>query len=66
MESLDRCLVPFSGADAQRGIDRRDEDLAVADAARGGGGGDRLDHLLGLPVEQAIRIRTGECGVEAL
>src|SRR5690606_29047316 len=31
-ESLDRVLVLFAGANAERGIDRRDEDLAVADA----------------------------------
>src|SRR5688500_11474763 len=47
---LNRVLVLLAGADAQRGFDRRDEDLAVADAAGLGGGGDRLDHGLGLRV----------------
>src|SRR6187551_3256494 len=48
--NLNRRLVLLAGADAQRGFDGRDEDLAVADASGGGGRGDRLDHLLGLRV----------------
>src|SRR6478609_9655571 len=49
-EGLNRGFVLLAGADAQRGFDGRDEDLAVADAPGGGGRGDRLDHLLGLRV----------------
>src|SRR3546814_2832520 len=41
---LERVLVALAGADAQRGFDGNDEDLAVADAAGLRRGGDRLYH----------------------
>jgi hypothetical protein len=44
---LDRVAVALAGADAQRGFDGDDENLAVADAAGLRGGGDRLDHAIG-------------------
>src|SRR3546814_11283254 len=46
-ERLKRVLVAFAGADAQRGFDMADENLAVADAAGLCGGGDRLDDAFG-------------------
>src|SRR3546814_2080137 len=46
-ERLKRVLVAFAGADAQRGFDIADENLAVADAAGLCGGGDRLDDAFG-------------------
>ncbi|CDO36260.1 hypothetical protein SPHV1_2310002 [Novosphingobium sp. KN65.2] len=39
-------VVPFAGADAHRGLDRDDEDLAVADAAGLRGFGNRLYHAV--------------------
>src|SRR3546814_2910511 len=45
-ERLKRVLVAFAGADAKRGLDMADEDLAVADPAGLCGGGDRLHNAL--------------------
>jgi hypothetical protein len=42
----DRILVAFAGADAQRGLDRQHEDLAVADAAGLRGAPDGVDGFL--------------------
>jgi hypothetical protein len=44
---LERVVAEFAGADADRLLDRIDEDLAVADAARLRGGADRVDRLFG-------------------
>ena len=47
---LDGVAVAIARSDAQRGLDRVGEDLAVADPARVRGRGDRLDHPIGLAV----------------
>src|SRR5262245_43338464 len=39
-----RVVVRLAGADADRVLERRDEDLAVADLAGARRGGERLDH----------------------
>ena len=44
--TLDRVFAALAGADADHLVDRRDEDLAVADAAGLGGVRDGLDHLV--------------------
>src|SRR5215471_18565644 len=44
---LQRVLVGLAGADAQHVIDRRDENLAVADLAGAGARGDDVDDLVG-------------------
>ena len=66
----------FAGADADGLLDAGDEDLAVADLAGMGGLLDGLNGTLDLAVvdgkifvtgiEQAVRIRTGETGTNAL
>src|SRR5688572_30567730 len=45
--SSERVGVGLSGADAQRMVDRRDKDLAVADLPRPRARGDDLDRLVG-------------------
>ena len=47
MTVLERVAVGFAGADAQRMVDRRDEDLAVADLPGTRVRGDDLDRLVG-------------------
>src|SRR3954469_20427901 len=44
---LERVLVGLAGADAQHVVDRRDENLAVADLPGAGARGDDVDHLVG-------------------
>src|SRR3984957_14812206 len=44
---LQRVAGGFAGADPQRVVDRRDENLAVADLAGAGAGGNDLDRLVG-------------------
>src|SRR5690606_18965689 len=47
MGRSERVAVGFAGADAHRLVEAVDEDLAVADLPGAGGGGDRLDGLVG-------------------
>src|ERR1019366_3888852 len=46
LEVVDGHVAPLPGPDAHGLLDGEDEDLAVADLAGAGGGGDRLHHRL--------------------
>ena len=78
---LDRVGVPLPGPDPDHRVDRRHENLAVADAPGLRGVGDRFHppirkaaqtgrigdgKIFVSNIEQVVRIRTGESGADAI